>query len=168
MKIALKQKCEKWHFDFHFTVLAELSTIYEETSPDTILYMDDDFQMRFVYLQKEADDLKKVINELEITSQFAKRLLDLNAEVSYIGGAEFISNQASERSFSIEKYISRLFENARLKEIELAKAKTVHIGKSKKSNSKQLTEPNDELELENKALSDEDETNFDIMNSRED
>ena len=130
--------------------------------------MDDDFQMRFVYLQKEADDLKKVINELEITSQFAKRLLDLNAEVSYIGGAEFISNQASERSFSIEKYISRLFENARLKEIELAQAKTIHIGKSKNSNSKQLTEPKDELELENKALSDEDETNFDIMNSRED
>ena len=130
--------------------------------------MDDDFQMRFVYLQKEADDLKKVINELEITSQFAKRLLDLNAEVSYIGGAEFISNQASERSFSIEKYISRLFENARQKEIELAKAKTIHIGKSKKSDSKQQPEPIDELELENKTLSDEGETNFDIMNSRED
>ena len=108
-------------------MLAELATIYEETSPDTILYMNDEFQMRFVSLQKDADDLKKTINELEITSQFAKRLLDLNAEVSYIGGAEFISNQASERSISIERYISRLFENVRLKEYELAKAKTIHI-----------------------------------------
>ena len=150
-------------------VLAELTTIYEETAPDTILYMDDDFQMRFVALQKEADDLKKAINELEITSQFAKRLLDLNAEVSYIGGAEFISSQASERSLSIEKYIRRLFENARLQEHELAKAKVSHIEKSKAPSSDQESHLNKDHKLENTQIrNDENETNFDIMNSRED
>ena len=131
--------------------------------------MDDGFQSRFVSLQKEADDLKKSINELEITSQFAKRLLDLNAEVSYIGGAEFISSQASERSFSIEKYILRLFENARLQEQELAKAKCSHIEKSKKSSSDQELQLNPNKKVENTQTRDEeDETNYDIMNSRED
>ena len=158
-----------YHKCYCFLVLAELATIYEETSPDTILYMNDEFQMRFVSLQKDADDLKKTINELEITSQFAKRLLDLNAEVSYIGGAEFISNQASERSISIERYISRLFENVRLKEYELAKAKTSHIERLKKSNEDQETQPNsDQVDEKTKTRDDENETNFDIMNSRED
>lgn len=131
--------------------------------------MNDEFQMRFVSLQKEANDLKKTINELEITSQFAKRLLDLNAEVSYIGGAEFISNQASERSFSIEKYISRLLENVRQKEYELARAKSSHIERSNKSNMNQNPETITEQPVDKtEEKHNESETNFDIMNSRED
>ena len=81
--------------------------------------MDDDFQMNFVSLQKRTDELKKIVNDLEITSQFSKRLLDLNAEVSYIGGAEFVSIQASERVYSIEKHVANLLKGLRQKEYEL-------------------------------------------------
>ena len=149
--------------------MSELATIYEETSPDTILFMNDEFQMRFVSLQKDADDLKRTINELEITSQFAKRLLDLNAEVSYIGGAEFISNQASERAYSIEKYITRIIEDIHIKEYDVTKAKSGHIERSKKDPpSVQSSAPVENAEIMTSTDDAEDETNFDIMNSRED
>ena len=87
----------------YFTVLVQLIRIYEDTSPDTLLYMGDDFNVKFVELQNEAETHKKLVNELEITCHFAKKLLELNAEVSFIGGAEFVSTQASERVYSIEK-----------------------------------------------------------------
>ena len=147
--------------------MAELTTIYEETSPDTILFMDDDFQMRFVSLQKDADELKKVVNELEITSQFAKRLVDLNAEVSYIGGAEFISNQASERVYSIERQVAKLTEGLRLKEYDLARAKCGHIERSKKLTEKSSSS-NNVAKQTNTTLEEDTESNFEIMNSRED
>ena len=147
--------------------MAELTTIYEETSPDTILFMDDDFQMRFVSLQKDADELKKVVNELEITSQFAKRLVDLNAEVSYIGGAEFISNQASERVFSIERQVAKLTEGLRLKEYDLARAKCGHIERSTKLTEKSSSS-NNVAKQTNTTLEEGTESNFEIMNSRED
>lgn len=150
-------------------VLAELTTIYEETSPDTLLFMGDDFQMKFVELQKEADSLKKIVNELEITSQFSKKLLDLNAEVSYIGGAEFVSNQASERVFSIEKYVAKLIEGLRLKEYDLAKAKSNHIGRSTKASTPIDKSSNTEkIDKPTSTTEDENESNFEIMNSRED
>lgn len=150
-------------------VLSELTTIYEETSPDTILFMDDDFQMRFVSLQKDAEELKTTVNELEITSQFAKKVLDLNAEVSYIGGAEFVSNQASERAYSIEKYIAKLIQDLRLKEYDLAKAKCGHIERSKKAFSAEQSPPvTDELQEPALIQGVGKDTNFDIMNSRED
>ena len=155
--------------DFNLLVLSELTTIYEETSPDTILFMDDDFQMRFLSLQTEAEDLKKTVNELEITSQFGKKLLDLNAEVSYIGGAEFISNQASERAYSIEKYVANLIQELRLKEYDLAKAKCGHIDRSKKASSDFQSPPEtEESQVQTAIPIDESDDNFDIMNSRED
>ena len=131
--------------------------------------MDDDFQMKFVELQKEADSLKKIVNELEITSQFAKRLLDLNAQVSYIGGAEFISNQASERVFSIEKYVAKIVEDLRLTEYDLAKAKSKHIERSTKSvTTSSVASAENEKKDDSKSTNEDDESNFDIMNSRED
>ena len=151
--------------------MAELTTIYEETTPETILFMDDDFQMNFVSLQKRMDELKKIVNDLEITSQFSKRLLDLNAEVSYIGGAEFVSIQASERVYSIEKHVANLLKGLRQKEYELAKAKSGHIERSKKSIPEAQSEKSqtDEIQPEEAIPQDEDEeTNYDIMNSRED
>ena len=154
--------------NFDLSVLAELTTIYEETTPETILFMDDEFQMRFVSLQKESEDLKKTVNDLEITSQFAKKLLDLNAEVSYIGRAEFVSNQASERSYSIEKYTANLIQELRLKEYDLAKAKCGHIERSKKVPDEQLPPATDETQESGLVQDDANEDNFDIMNSRED
>lgn len=131
--------------------------------------MDDAFQMRFMSLQKDSDDLKKIVNDLEITSQFAKKLLDLNAEVSYIGQAEFVSNQASERSYSIEKYIANLIQELRLKEYDLAKAKCGHIERTKKASSSEQSPPATNEPQESVVVQDDvNEDHIDIMNSRED
>ena len=136
--------------------------------------MDGDFQVKFVEMKNEGERLKKVVNELEITFQFAKKLLDLNAEVSFIGGAEFVSTQASERVHSIEKAVSSLMENTRLHEYELTKAKTTHIGKGLKSETMTLSEktspPGDATQKTSIAVTneDDDDSNFETMSSRED
>ena len=130
--------------------------------------MDDEFQIRYMSLQKDSEELKKTVNDLEITSQFAKKLLDLNAEVSYIGRAEFVSNQASERSYSIEKYIANLMQEIRLKEYDLAKAKCRHIERSKKASLEEQSPSAMDETQETGLVQDDSEDNFDIMNSRED
>ena len=151
-------------------MLVQLIRIYEDTSPDTLLYMGDDFNMKFVELQNEAETHKKLVNELEITCHFAKKLLDLNAEVSFIGGAEFVSTQASERVFSIEKYVEKLIADIRLKEIDLTKAKTKHIEKVKKSSApaEETCDTNSTGESVISFNENEQDSNFEIMNSRED
>ena len=150
-------------------MLVQLITIYEDTSPDTLLYMGDEFNVKFVALQNEAETLKKTANELEITCHFAKKLLDLNAEVSFIGGAEFVSTQASERVFSIEKYVQKLIADIRLKEIDLTKAKTKHIEKVKSSSATAEKTCNTKDTGESHISDNEDnDSNFEIMNSRED
>ena len=82
--------------------------------------------------------------------------------------AEFVSNQASERSYSIEKYIAKLIQELRLKEYDLAKAKCGHIEKSKKASEEHSPPATDETQESGLVQDDVNEDNFDIMNSRED
>ena len=81
-----------------------------------------------VELRTRCKDLRASLSDLEIMSHFVKKLLDANAEVCFLAGAEFASLQASERLQSAQKTLSELFERVKKAELDLATAHQAHIG----------------------------------------
>ena len=107
----------------------ELIKLYEDTSASTVSYVPMDWQARMSELQTDANDIKKQISELEMLFEFVKKLLELNSEVSFLGGAEFVSTQASERLFSLTNAGEALLAQVNQQELDLAAAKAKHIVK---------------------------------------
>ena len=79
-------------------------------------------------LRTLCKDLKASLSDLEIMSHFVRKLLDANAEVCFLAGAEFASLQASERLQSAQRTLSELFERVKKAELDLATAHQTHIG----------------------------------------
>jgi hypothetical protein len=61
-----------------------------------------------------------------------KKLMDSNAEVCFLVGADFASKQASERLHSAQGTVQQLFDRARLLEVELAEAQRGHIERTER------------------------------------
>ena len=81
-----------------------------------------------VELRTRCKELRASLSDLEIMSHFVRKLLDANAEVCFLAGAEFASLQASERLQSAQRSLSTLFEGVKKAELDLAAAHQTHIG----------------------------------------
>ena len=81
-----------------------------------------------VELRTRCKDLRGSLSDLEIMSHFVRKLLDANAEVCFLAGAEFASLQTSERLQSAQRTLSELFERVKKAELDLASAHQTHIG----------------------------------------
>ena len=87
-------------------ITAELIQLYEDRKGTVVSssFLPVDWQQRMSELQADASDIRRQISELEMLFEFVKKLLELNAEVAFLGGAEFVSTQASERLFSLTRW----------------------------------------------------------------
>ena len=133
------------------TLKGELIQLYVDTvSPNS--YLPIDWQERMVELQRDLSELKSQMSELEMLFQFVKKLLELNAEVAFLGGAEFVSTQASERLFSITNAGSSLIDKVHSLDLELAAAKAVHIEKSNKKEELNTSSITGEEETEDTSV----------------
>ena len=133
------------------TLKGELIQLYVDTvSPNS--YLPIDWQERMVELQRDLSELKSQMSELEMLFQFVKKLLELNAEVAFLGGAEFVSTQASERLFSITNAGSSLIDKIHSLDLELAAAKAVHIEKSNKKEEPNTSSITEEEETEDTSV----------------
>ncbi len=108
--------------------MSELANLFD----DSVLALTDEGSGRVSELQRESGELKKQVQDLEMLFVFVRKLLDANAEVCFLAGADFASTQASERLFSAEKTVSSLLEKVQLLELELARAQQSHIDKTAK------------------------------------
>jgi len=127
----------------YLQTLAELANLYE----DSVLALTEEGGQRVAALQAQAETEGKRLRDLELLFTFIRKLLDANAEVCFLTGAEFASTQvihrlrfasqtdafppaqASERIRAAETTVHTLFNRTKLMELDLARAKQSHIEK---------------------------------------
>ena len=112
--------------EVYVSLVDELIRFYQDTSVRAV-----DAEERAVELQTDVRQLKEQIGELEMLLEFTKKLLELNAEVSFLGGAEFVSTQASERLHSVSSAGAKLITSVHQRDQDLAAAKAQHIRRTK-------------------------------------
>ena len=95
---------------------------------DSVQALTDEGGEKVVELRSRCKDLRGSVSDLEIMSHFVRKLLDANAEVCFLAGAEFASLQASERLQAAQRTLSELFERVKKAELDLATAHQAHIG----------------------------------------
>ena len=108
----------------HAICLLSSSSLYE----DSVQALTDQGGEKVVELRTRCKDLRASLSDLEIMSHFVRKLLDANAEVCFLAGAEFASLQASERLQAAQRTLSELFERVKKAELDLATAHQAHIG----------------------------------------
>lgn len=110
-------------FKDYFDVMSEMANLYEES----YAILTPEGERRIQELKVKYSEMKKSANEMEMLSQFVKKLMESGAEVCYLAGAEFASIQATERSISAQKSLSGLFTKAKLMDLDLIRAQESHI-----------------------------------------
>ena len=106
--------------------IGELISIYE----NSVTALTEEGAERVSQLKQLCNENKKLINDMNMLFHFVKKLMEANAEVCFLAGAEFSSTQASERLYSAQKTVSDLYDKSKLMELELAKAQQSHIDKT--------------------------------------
>jgi hypothetical protein len=108
----------------YLQILSELIVWYTEIPSDTVT---EEVHQELVALNRRRSETKKVLSDLEMLFRFVRKLMDSNAEVCFLVGADFSSVQVSERIAAAESYVTKLFESARNHEETLSRAQQAHI-----------------------------------------
>ncbi len=106
----------------------ELANLYEMSAGKFTLT--DAGEERVLDLKMKIAEKRKQLDDLELLFQYVKKLMDANAEVTFLSGEEFVSKQASEAIHSAEQHMMQLLEKSRLLQLEVLQARQHHIEKT--------------------------------------
>lgn len=106
--------------------ISELANLFE-SSVTTGFALTEAGHHRVVELQEDIRDSRKSVSDLEMLFHFVKKLLEANAEVAFIAGAETVSVQSSERLFSFTQHVEKLTSQVKTLEMDLVKVQQRHI-----------------------------------------
>jgi len=126
----------------------ELANLYELSAQYSLNHVGED---RMLQLRKTISDKKKEMSDLEMLFQYTRKLMDANAEVSFLVKEDFASKQTSEQIHSATRHVEEKLEAVQLAELDLTRAHTMHIEKLTKNLER--AEEKEDMEYQENSVS---------------
>jgi hypothetical protein len=109
----------------------ELANLYEMSAQ--YYSLTESGEDRIVELRQIVKEKRAELRDLEVLFQYAKKLLDANAEIAFLVGEEFCSTNTSQAINAATNHIEQKMIGVKMAELDLIEAHKIHIEKTGKN-----------------------------------
>ena len=112
----------------------ELANLYELSAQFSLTDAGED---KMIELRQSINRSQKELRDAELLFEYAKKLMDANAEVAFLVSEEFESRQISERIHAASGHVTQKLNAAKMSDLDLARAHQTHIEKQQQKQDQQ-------------------------------